>query len=54
LARAVAAALVGTAVGLLTAKLLGKKAGFLASVAVVSAHELLDAPVARRLSALGL
>jgi hypothetical protein len=54
LARAVAGALVGTAVGLLVTKLLGKKAGFVGVVVVLSAHELLDAPVARQLSALGL
>ena len=54
LARAVAGAAVGTFVGVLLTKLIGKKAGFAAMVVVMGAHELLDAPLARRLSALGL
>jgi hypothetical protein len=54
LARAVAGALVASVVGLVLTKLIGKKAGFAGMVVAMSAHELLDAPVARRLSALGL
>jgi len=54
LARAVAGAAVGTFVGVLLTKLIGKKAGFAGMVVVMGAHELLDAPLARRLSALGL
>jgi hypothetical protein len=50
----VAGAAVGTVVGVLLTKLIGKKAGFAGMVVVMGAHELLDAPLARRLSALGL
>jgi hypothetical protein len=53
-ARIVAAALVATVAGAVIAKVLGRKAGFVAFLAGAAAHELFDAPLARRLSALGL
>jgi hypothetical protein len=53
-ARVLAAALVATVTGAVVTKLLGRKAGFVAFVLTASAHELLDAPLARKLSNLGL
>jgi hypothetical protein len=54
IARVLAAAIVASVTGAVMTKLLGRKAGFVAFVLGASAHELLDAPLARRLSDLGL
>jgi hypothetical protein len=53
-ARIVAAALVATAAGAVITALIGRRAGFIAFLAGAAAHEVFDAPLARRLSALGL
>ena len=53
-ARILAAAIIGTVAGAITAKLFGPKAGFVGLVAAASAHEMFDAPLARHLAALGV
>ena len=54
IARILAAAVVSTIIGAAVTKLFGKKAGFVAFVISASAHEMFDAPLARRFSTLGL
>jgi hypothetical protein len=54
LARVVATALISTVAGVLIGKLLGRNAGFAAFVLAATAHEMLDAPLARTLSELGV
>ena len=54
IARALATTLVATATGVVVGKIFGKRAGFVALLLTVMAHEVLDAPVARRLSKLGI
>jgi hypothetical protein len=54
IARALASAIVGSVVAIILGKLFGAKAGFLGFLVASSAHELADAPLARRLSDLGL
>jgi hypothetical protein len=40
--------------GAAATKLLGKKAGFVAFVLTAAAHEMFDAPLAKRLTRLGI
>jgi len=54
IARALATTLVATVIGLVLGKLFGKRVGFLAMLTTAVAHEVLDAPVARPLSKLGI
>ena len=54
IARILASAVVSTLIGAAVTKVFGKKAGFVAFVIAASAHEMFDAPLARRLSDLGL
>jgi hypothetical protein len=54
IARALATTIVATVAGVVIGKLLGKRAGFIALLATAAAHEVLDAPVARQLSKLGV
>ena len=54
IARILAAAVVSTLIAAAVTKVFGKKAGFVAFVIAGSAHEMFDAPLARRLSNLGL
>ena len=53
-ARILATAVVATIIGASVTRLFGKKAGVVAFVISAAAHELFDAPLARRLSRLGL
>ena len=53
-ARILATAVVGTIMGAAATKLLGKKAGFVAFVLTAAAHEMFDAPLAKRLTRLGI
>ena len=54
IARILATAVVGTIIGAAVTKLLGKKAGFVAFVVTAAAHEMFDAPLAQRLTKLGI
>ena len=54
IARALATTIVATLIGLLLGKIFGKRVGFLAMLATAVGHEVLDAPVARQLSKLGI
>jgi hypothetical protein len=54
LARILAGAIIATVTAAVAAKLFGRKAGFAALLLSAKAHELLEAPLARRLSDLGL
>jgi hypothetical protein len=54
IARALATTIVATTAGLVIGKVLGKRAGFIALLATAVAHEVLDAPVARQLTKLGV
>ena len=54
IARILATAVVGTIMGAAATKLLGKKAGFVAFVLTATAHEMFDAPLAKRLTRLGI
>ena len=54
LARILATTIVGMLTAAVVTKLFGKKAGFLALMVSAAGHELFDAPLARRLSDLGL
>jgi hypothetical protein len=54
LARVLATTIVSSAVGAVAVKLLGRKAGFVAFLLSASAHELLDAPLARLLRKVGV
>ena len=47
LARILATAIVSSATAAIITKLLGRKAGFVALLVTASAHEVLEAPVAR-------
>jgi hypothetical protein len=49
LAQILAAAIVSTVVAAVMAKILGRKAGFVAFFLTATAHEVLDAPLARLL-----
>jgi hypothetical protein len=53
-ARILATAVVATIIGASVTKLFGKNAGIVAVVVAATAHEMFDAPLARRLSNLGL
>jgi hypothetical protein len=53
-ARILAATVVATLIGAAVTKLFGRKAGVTAFVITATAHEMFDAPLARRLSRLGL
>ena len=54
LARVLAATIVSTVVAAVVTKLLGRKVGLVAMFVTASAHEVLDAPLARLLGDLGL
>jgi uncharacterized membrane protein YraQ (UPF0718 family) len=54
IARILAATVVATLIGAAVTKLFGKKAGVVAFLVTATAHEMFDAPLARRLSNLGL
>jgi hypothetical protein len=54
IARVLATTIVATLAGALATKLFGRKAGLAALLITATAHELLDAPLARRLGAFGL
>jgi hypothetical protein len=43
-----------TVIGLVLGQLFGKRVGFLAMLATAGAHEVLDAPVARQPTKLGI
>ena len=47
LARILAAVIVSSATAAITTRLLGRKVGFVALIASASAHEVLEAPLAR-------
>ena len=53
-ARILATALVATIMAGVVTKVFGQKAGFVALVLTATAHEMFDAPLARRLTRLGL
>jgi hypothetical protein len=54
IARILATAVIGTVIGAAVTKIFGKKAGFVAFILSATAHEMFDAPLAQRLSRLGL
>jgi hypothetical protein len=54
IARILATTVVATIMGGVVTKVFGPKAGFVAFLVTASAHEMFDAPLARRLSRLGL
>ena len=54
IARVVASAIVSTVAGAVAGKFFGRKAFFVGFLIGAAAHELLDAPLAQRLSDLGL
>ena len=54
IARILATAVVGTIIGAAATRLFGKKAGFIAFIVTAAAHEMFDAPLARRLTRLGI
>ena len=54
IARILATAVVGTIIGAAATKVFGKKAGFAAFILAAAAHEMFDAPLAQRLTRLGL
>ena len=53
-ARILATAVVATIMGGVVTKVFGPRIGFIALVLTATAHEMFDAPLARRLSRLGL
>jgi hypothetical protein len=54
LARVLATTIVATVTGAVVGKIFGRKAGFVALFVMATAHEVLDAPLAQRLSDLGV
>jgi hypothetical protein len=54
LARALATTIVSVGMGLVVGKVFGKRAAFIAVLATVLAHEVVDAPLAQQLSKLGI
>ena len=54
IARILATAVIGTVIGGAVTKVFGKKAGFVAFILSATAHEMFDAPLAKRLTRLGL
>ncbi len=54
LARVLATTIIATVTGAVVAKVFGRKAGFVALMVTAAAHEVLDAPLAQRLSDLGI
>jgi hypothetical protein len=54
LARILAATIVSSLVALVVTKLLGRRAGVIAMLVTASAHEVLDAPLARLIGEFGM